>query len=387
METYVNANALGFSSANTGAENAEILQKILDRKGTVVIAEPGCYKIAKTVYIGSDTTLKCTNGVFLCKTAEIAPFCNVILNRGALCKTYDRHIVIENLGIQVNGVDCCNFNVFGLRGQLAFHYADDVKITGFRCYDLGKAQFAIHICTFHDVIIEDAIIKGDKDGIHFGRGSRFTVRNCVFETEDDAVALNAHDYDTSNPELGWIENGIVENCFDLADSKNRPAIGYFCRILSGTWVEWFEGMEVQKSDTVISCGRLYRVSAEPDGKTYISKTRPTHESGKQVLDGITWVMVQYEPISNCAVRNVIFRNIFLEKPRIPFSLHYDTGRYSRSYYPGGIEPVTTNVMLDCVNVQFTEKIPFINTISAFENIVMRDCITGNCTVSDKIIRK
>ena len=141
---------------------------------------------------------------------------------------------------------------------------------------------------------------------------------------------------------------------------------------------------MQKSDTVISGGRLYRVSADPDGKIYISKTRPNHEKGKQVLDGITWVMVQNEPINNCAVRNVVFRNIFLEKPRIPFSLHYDSGRYSRSYYPGGIEPVTSNIMLDCVNVEFDCKIPFINTVSAFENIVMRDCITGSCTVSDKI---
>ena len=38
-------------------------------------------------------------------------------------------------------------------------------------------------------------------------------------TFDDAIALNAHDYATSNPELGWIENGVIENCHDLNAEK------------------------------------------------------------------------------------------------------------------------------------------------------------------------
>ena len=169
------------------------------------------------------------------------------------------------------------FLVFGLHGQLALFYVKDVKIKGFRCYDLGKAQYGIHICTFEDVIVEDAIIKGDKDGVHFGRGKRFLVSNCVFETFDDAIALNGHDYDVGNPELGWIENGTIENCHDLTAEKTT---GFFCRILAGAWVDWQKGMVVQKSDTVVSCGRLYRVKAAPDGKQYISETQPTHEQEK-----------------------------------------------------------------------------------------------------------
>ena len=75
--------------------------------------------------------------------------------------------------------------------------------------DLGRAQYAIHVCTFEDVLINDVIIKGDKDGVHLGRGKRFTISNGVFQTFDDAVALNGQDYDVGNPEMGWIEDGVV----------------------------------------------------------------------------------------------------------------------------------------------------------------------------------
>jgi hypothetical protein len=116
-------------------------------------------------------------------------------------------------------------------------------------------QYGIHVCTFEDLLINDVIIKGDKDGVHLGRGKRFVITNGVFQTFDDAVALNAHDYSTGNPEVGWIENGVVEKCYDLNASNTT---GYFCRILAGAWIDWKAGMEVQQSDAVVSNGRIYR---------------------------------------------------------------------------------------------------------------------------------
>lgn len=213
---------------------------------------------------------------------------------------------------------------------------------------MGKMQFCIHICTFEDVIVDDVIIKGDKDGVHFGRGKRFTVRNGVFQTRDDAIALNAHDYSTSNPELGWIEDGVIENCTDLPDSE--PTVGYFCRILAGAWVDWREGMEVQQSDTVVSQGRLYRVQNQPDGAVYRSLTRPTHQSGKRELEGINWGVVQEDVTYTAGVRNVVFRDIRLYKPRIGFSVHFDNDKYSRSYYPGAPIPEQKQLLLQNVQV-------------------------------------
>jgi len=247
--------------------------------------------------------------------------------------------------------------VYGLRGQLAFFYVKDLRITHFRCLDLGRAQFCIHVCTFENLLVNDVVVKGEKDGVHLGRGKHFIIRNGTFATGDDAVALNTHDYATGNPELGWIEDGLVENCHDLLGAKN---VGYFCRILAGAWIDWTPGMEVQQSDTVVSGGRLYRVQAKPDGTIYKSITRPTHESGSKVLDGINWGVVQNDVTYTCGVRNVTFRNIFLEKPRTAFSIHFDNDKYSRSYYPGAKIPLQQQLVFENINVLHDQKTDFLS---------------------------
>lgn len=355
---FVNAAQFGFSPAASGVENMQALQRAVDQTGTIIVSQPGTYAIAGTVFIGSHTALIFGHNVFLKKVDERGAFSHVLLNKGALTKTYDEHISIEGLSIIVNGMDVRKFLVYGLHGQLAFFYVKDLRIERFRCLDLGKAQYGIHVCTFEDLVINDVIIKGDKDGVHLGRGKRFTISHGTFQTFDDAVALNAHDYDVGNPELGWIEDGVVENCHDLAD--NKKPVGYFCRILAGAWVDWRPGMEVQKSDTVVSNGRLYRVFAPPDGKRYKSVTQPAHESGSKELDGITWVVVQNEVTYTAGVRNVVFRDIFLEKPRIGFSVHFDNDKFSRSYYPGATIPRQEQLTFDHIRVLHDQQTDFLS---------------------------
>ena len=347
----------GFSPDATGLANTAALQQAVDGGGTVWISRPGKYRLAGTIYLPSHTALRCGAGVVFQKVDEAGPFCHVLLNQGARTKTWDEDILVEGLTLEVNGMDVRTFaDVFGLHGQLAFHYIRDLKIDRFRCLDFGQAQYCIHICTFEDVHVNDVKVRGDKDGVHFGRGKRFRVSNCVFETYDDAVALNAHDYDVGNPELGWIEDGIVENCHDLNDGK-QP-IGYFCRILAGGWIDWRQGMEVQKSDTVVHNGRLYRVRADADGTQYPSTTPPTHEAGCEVLDGIAWYAVQDDVTYTAGVRNVVFRDIFLHKPRIGFSVHFDNDRFSRSYYPGAETPRQERLLFDNVRVLHDQRTDF-----------------------------
>jgi hypothetical protein len=340
----VDPAGFGFSAEATGLANTRALQQAFDRGGEITISRPGTYRVAGTAYIGGETAVHFAPGVFLRKEAEAGPFSHVILNKGARTRTYDRNITIDGLQIIVNGVDARTFkDAYGLHGQLAFFYAQDVKITRFRCLDLGPLQYGIQVCTFRDLSIQDVIIKGLKDGVHLGRGNRFTIRDGVFETFDDAIALNGHDYATGNPELGWIENGVIENCHDLAAEKTT---GFFCRILAGAWVDWKQGMEVQQSDTVVAEGRMYRVQAKADGTLYTSQTKPTHASGSAQLDGITWGMVQTDVTYTAGVRNVVFRDIFLEKNRTSFSIHFDIGKYSRSYYPGAQVPYQENLLFD-----------------------------------------
>ncbi|MFO7588724.1 MAG: hypothetical protein R6X22_11705, partial [Gemmatimonadota bacterium] len=232
---FTDASDYGFSPGATGMKNVVALQKALDLGGTIVVSQPGVYNIASTLYIGSNTALIFGKGVSLKKVDEQGGFAQVIINNGALTKTYDENITIEGLHIIVNRVDNCSDLVLGLRGNVGFSYIKDLKIRGFRMYDLSGCQYALQICRFEDVIIEDVIIKGQKDGIHFGPGKRFTIRDGVFQTFDDAIALNGQDYSTSNPELGWIEDGIIENCYDLNQEKT---VGYFCRMLAGGWIDW-----------------------------------------------------------------------------------------------------------------------------------------------------
>ena len=369
----------GFSPNASGTENQAILQRALDEGGTVLVGQPGVYPLAGTVYIGSHTTLTFANGAILKKVDEKGPFCHVVLNKGALTRRWDCGIAVENLTIQVNGMDNRLFQVYGLHGQLAFFYVKDLRIEHFRCLDLGKLQYGIHICTFEDVVIRDVIIKGDKDGVHFGRGKRFLLSGGIFETYDDAVALNAHDYDVGNPEMGWIEDGVVENCHDT-ERENGEGVGYFCRILAGAWKDWEKGMMVQRGDTVVSGGRLYRVKAEVDGREYQSLTRPCHSSGEEVLDGIHWVMSQEEVVYTAGVRNVIFRNIFCRKVRTTFSVHFDCGPYSRSYYPGAEVPLQQNLTFDGVQILHGEETSFLDIYTPIDMLKIAGCSLGRSKI-------
>ncbi len=364
---FTDASSFGFSPEASGIENVIAIQKAVDGGGTIIVSQPGIYKMASTLFIGSNTSLIFGNGVSLKKVDEQGAFAQVLINKGAITRTYDEKISVEGLHVIVNGVDNCSDLVLGLRGLVGFSYVKDLKIKGFRCYDLTGCQYGMQITRFEDVIIEDVIIKGQKDGIHFGPGKRFTIRDGVFQTFDDAIALNGQDYSTSNPELGWIEDGIIENCYDLNQEKT---VGYFCRMLAGGWIDWKKGMKVQQSDAVVSNGKIYRVKMPADGTLYESVTQPDFETGTQILDGITWVMTQETITYTGGVRNIIFRNIQLEKPRIPFSIEFNMGRYNRSYYTGAEIPIQENIILDNVKVMYDKNIPLVQISSPVNMITI-----------------
>ena len=378
---FTDAADYGFSPDATGIKNVRSLQKALDQGGNIIVSQPGVYKVAGTSYIGSNTSIGFAKGVILQKVDEKGLFSHVLLNKGALTRTWDEHIAVKGLHVSVNGVVKRYNEVFGLRGQLAFFYVKDLRIEGFRCYDIEGVQFSIHVCTFEDLLIDDTILEGDKDGIHLGRGNRFRISNATFKTLDDALALNAHDYANSNPEVGWIENGVIENCNDLS-LEGQPIVGYFCRILAGGWVDWKEGLKLQNADAVVSDGRIYRVdglgdNGKPIKGTWITKTRPTHEEGIVVLDGIKWVMMQDDVQYTAGVRNVVYRDIFLEKPRASFSIHFDNSSWSRSYYPGADIPRQEQLLFDNVKVLHDSELPFVKVNTPVDVFTITNCSLRN----------
>ena len=150
-------------------------------------------------------------------------------------------------------------------------FGENLVVEGYVVKDLPAESFGVQVCTFENARFENLWIEGRKDGVHLGRGRKFVIRHAVFRTFDDPIALNAHDYSTSNPQMGWIEDGVIEDCYDLDDEDTT---GFFCRVLAGSWLPWREGMVVQRSDSVVYSGRVYRVVMPPDGRTFVSRTPP-----------------------------------------------------------------------------------------------------------------
>ena len=384
------ADLFGFLPGNDAQANSEALQRCLDGGGTIRVRKAGVYDICRTLKVDAGTHLSFDNGVILRRTpapdGTIARF--VLINRGAFSRTYDKDICISGLNLCCNGLDAGAGHpmdiptIVGLNCQLGFFYVKHLHIDHLTIADLPKHDFALQICTFEDAVVEDLRIEGMKDAVHFGPGRGFAVRRGIFKTYDDPIALNAHDYTTSNPELGWIENGIIEDCIDLDDPENGTT-GFFARILAGGWRDWEPDMDIQSSgDAVVCGGRIYRSNGPKIKQNYTSTCRPDHPEGTVTYpDGITWTLSQTRNLChNCGVRNVVFRDIRLQKKRhVALCLHFDHDQYSRSYYPYAEIPVQSNIVFERVSVE--NEIPaLIQSRTPVDSIILRDSRIGSSKI-------
>lgn len=356
----IRAEDFGLRVGNDALSNAKALQLAVSCGGDISVTTPGIYDVSQQIIIGSNTTLYFGAGVVLRRQeSESGKNGFFIINSGAFTREYNENIKIIGLKLVCNNVESTDFGrdaiVVGIRAQLAFMYVKNLLIDDFECKDLLKKDYCIQVSMFEDVRIENIRIEGMNDGVHFGPGSKFVVSNGKFKTFDASIALNAFDNSVSNPNVGWIEDGIIENCYDLSDDSNA---GFFCRILGGCWLDWYEGMEVMHSDTVVHNGRVYRVVMNSgDGKYYKSVTPPTHEGGIAEFDGICWVMAQDGEVYNCGCRNLHFKDIYLQKNQgMPaFEIGFNRDTYSRSYYPGSNTAVQGNFVFE--NIHSNSNIP------------------------------
>ena len=381
------AEDYGFLPGNDPEANSEALQKCLDGGGIIRVSTPGTYELCRTILIDSDTELLFGEGVVVrrARDKDGVAATHVFLNRGALSRAYNDNITIRGLHLECSGIDTGSDipPIVGLRGQVSMFYVRNLLIDGFTLPDLGPRNFAIQICTFKNAKVTRSRIEGRKDGVHFGPGSGFEVSHCVFRTYDDPIALNAQDYTTGNPEMGWIQNGLVEDCYDL-EQEDSLSVGYFARIIAGAWKDWEEGMEVQSSgDAVVRGGRIYRTNGPVDGGIFKSVCPPEHIEGTVAYpDGVVWTMSQERLEGyNCGVRNVTFRDIHLCKRRpTAFSFHYDHDKYSRSYYPGAVSAVQNGIVFERCSVE-AEVRNFIQARTPVGSITLRDCSLGESVLN------
>ncbi len=348
------ANEYGFLPGNDALSNAQALQKAVNSGGEIIVDLPGVYDLSETIIIGDNTTIIFAKDVQLRRQASRTGRNGcAFVNEGFETGTYNHNISLLGLHLDCNGTESADWGVdsrlVGLRAHIGMIHIRNFVLKDFECIGLLKKDYAVQVCAFENICLENLFITGDKDGVHLGWGKGFVIRNGKFCTFDDPIALNAFDYSVSNTHVGWLEDGIIENCYDLpADTTT----GFFCRILGGAWCDWFEGMNVQHSDTVCYCGRVYRVVMQPDGEVYTSYTPPAHPDGVMEHDGIKWVCVRNESVYDCGCRNIVLRDIHLQKNRqcaIGISLNYDN--YARSFYPNCKPIAQGNIILERISIE------------------------------------
>ena len=328
----VDAAAFGFSPEASASNNVAALQKALDGgKKRVTVTRPGEYRLNARVYLDSDTQLAFGPGVVLSKAGR---YDFVLINRGALTRTWNENIAIDGLTIRVNGVDTCPSSaqpLYGLRGHLTLYFAKNVTVTHFTCTDVAKVQFCLHFCQFDRLLLDTFEIRGGKDGVHVGAGRNFVIRNGVCATGDDAIALNAQDYPSSQPMQGDIADGVVEN---VTDEHKAETAGNAVRMLSGAWPDWRSGMPLRNGDTVRNGKNVYRVVRKETGKDIASVEAPVHAEGAWTDSaGLTFYFNQNDGAVQANVTNVTFRNMQFKEDRNCFKASWDFCSANRAIHP------------------------------------------------------
>lgn len=371
--TFKNASAYGFLPSNEAKINSDSFQKIVDSGGTILVDMPGTYNICKSIKIPSYTSILFGNNVFIKLVDDNGVFPTYpFINKGAFTEETNTDITIDGLNLITNGVgnslgDIPRIN--GHQGFVSFLHAKNITIRNLKITDGTTQWFNVHVQDFENFLIENFEIRGVKDGLHIGAGNGFTIRNGIVETDDDCIALNAHDYAISTSCIGDIENGVIENIWFTETRGYKPTRGIY--MLGGAWCDWSSGMSVRKyGDTVVSNGKIYRtVTDSPSLDTTISTSQPTHESGTMTYpDGITWQFGQVGDIKSAVCKNIICKNLFFERHGTVLSLNYDNDQYSRSVHPDADINPFENITIENIKSSKNVLEHIATTIAPFKNL-------------------
>lgn len=379
----------GFLPGGDAIRNTELLNRLLTENGDVTVDAPGVYDLTGPVFLNSHNHLTFAPGTTVRRVPAPDGFnCNLFINRGAFTGAYDEDISLAGLHLVTNRVEhsaptpARSETISGLRGHVAFLYIRGLLISDMIVTDLSPCDYAIQVSDFENVRIERIHAEGLKDGVHFGPGHGFVLRDCAFRTYDDDIALNCSDYSVSNPNLGTIEDGLIENITDLPGQKTDS---FFLRFLVGSPRPWTKGMQVWHSDAVVNDGKMYRVVMSPDNKCYTSLTPPTHETGFAMHDGITWVRTnlgytEEELLKPACCRNIVCRNVYMEQPReLAMLMYMDNSEFLRSYHEGSPVPEITGIVFE--NLQVLKPIAhLLDCWTKIGDVTFKNCDLGGADI-------
>lgn len=310
---FINAANFDFLPTKTASENVIALQNVLNGGGkTIVISLPGTYQLNSDVYIDDDTELIIGKGVYFKKVAN---YCSVLINRGALTRTYNKNITIKGLKIIVDGKEGQypkNSPLYGVRGNVNFYWCNNIRIYDYEVLDIGYLNWGLSFNRFDGLIIDGLNLAGHKDGINIGNGQNFVIKNYESSCYDDTIGLNAHGYHVSTPEVGTLKNGAIENLI----YTNNPIWGEGGRVFNcqlGSVVNWQLNIEIVNGDTVNANGNTYFAIVEGAEPMIISTTAPSIESfndTEKTSDGIEWRLMKLNETTGLVnVENITFKNI------------------------------------------------------------------------------
>ncbi|MCX5642115.1 MAG: hypothetical protein NTY10_02585 [Candidatus Omnitrophica bacterium] len=391
MKTYPvpeagkNAGSYGFSPQASADINVAALQAALDGGGIITIGKPGVYDLNNTVFLDSNTKLICAPGVIFRK---VAPYCNVLINRGALTKEYNENITIDGLEISVNGQEAMPTLVYGLRAQLGFFYVKNLTIRNFTCADGKERQYLLYIVTWSNLLIENVRLAGDKDGIKLNNGHDAIIRNLDLTTYDDGLSLCGTDYPSTLLEVGDVYNVCYSN---VTDHQYKNIFGRTCLIYTGSWADYKKGNRYDSGDFCLNQGKLYQVINDPCFSA-VSSTAPVQESGIVTsADKISWRFIQPCDFYQTNVYNVTFDNCIFEKSGnivaswiVPVWMwkEYGGGPH-RPFYPG-TEGNSGSWGISVNNCRITGKNPqvLVNLMGNMKDVTINGCFFNNprCTV-------
>lgn len=338
---FEDAAMYGFSIENTAEENVIALQNAINGGNkTIIISKPGNYNFKEGVKLDDNTEIIAGDGVYFNMTENSW---NLFINRGAETRTLNKNITLRNIRIKTNGFEHyppSQHILFGLRGLINFFYIENLKLYNIECLDIGTVNWPIHICTWKYVEIHSPNLKGNKDGIHVGRGKYLRAYNIVSACYDDTFGFNCFDYPESNPEIGDIEDVVVEN---LIFNHNSDWGSYGGRIINfqcGRVGSGNIGDEVMRGDAFNINGKTYVVvtTENETPKTIISLPTINIINDVQLQDGIYWKLQKNGESGSASIIDAKINNLLIndhENAQGIIAKYFsgNDGNFSRTIHP------------------------------------------------------
>ena len=302
LEKVFYATRYGASPSATAAANVIAIQAALDAANTagggmVIIDQAGDYLVSSLLTIYGNTHLKMVPGSALKKSGSA--FGEVLRNYGATSGVVDENITLEGVRVKCNNLSIRDSTISGVASEVCLYRVKNLTIRDFQIRDLVSSLFGLQINSWENLFIGNIHFEGAKDGLHLGPGRHGRVIGLRGDTDDDLLAINAHDWWSSNPTTGDITDLTIERM----DAQGG------IRLMTGAWASWVSGQQYYAGERVTHLGRVYVSCGSQVLRT--ASVAPTHATAGLIVTGADNIPWRYEYTGAALttnIRNVVFQD-------------------------------------------------------------------------------